>query len=221
MGLWEQFGNAFQNENRIPNIPDIPKIGVSGTLESNCGDNEDIGDKYFNPKNEHGQEVQKPPAPKDGNAMLAGLDLRNVRPWTEGRCSPRCAQKAPGPQATAAPEAAKSDNGQAPDPPHGQQYQGEPGEQPAPISMRWILCPCTLVPIVLELEGDITGPLTWQAGQFDDHVRALCDEHGDQLRAFLSTLPGRRWESWQENALDIADRWDASQGIQQRGQQHD
>lgn len=98
---------------------------------------------------------------------------------------------------------------EAPPLPHGQQYQGEPGEQPAPISMRWILCPCTLVPIVLELEGDITGPLTWQAGQFDDHVRALCEEHGEQIRAFLSTLPGHRWESWQENALDIADQWEA------------
>lgn len=51
MGLWEQFGNAFQNENRIPNIPDIPKIGVSGTPKSNCGDNEDIGDIHSSLKN--------------------------------------------------------------------------------------------------------------------------------------------------------------------------
>ena len=122
------------------------------------------------------------------------------------------AQDMPGPMATRAP---------APAPPHGQQYQAETGEQPAPQAMRGLRCPCTLVPVVLELEGDITGPLTWQAGQFDDNVRALCEEHGAQLRAFLSTLPGRRWESWQENALDIADQWDASQGIQQRGQQHD
>lgn len=96
---------------------------------------------------------------------------------------------------------------QAPAPPHGQQYQGEPGEQHAPISMRWILCPCTLVPVVLEL--DASGALTWQAGQFDEHVRALCDEHGDRIRAFLEDMPGRRWESWQENALEAADRWEA------------
>ena len=108
---------------------------------------------------------------------------------------------------------------EAPSPPYGQQYQGEPGDQPAPISMRWILCPCTLVPVVLEL--DAGGVLTWQAGQFDDHVRALCEEQGEQVRAFLEDMPGHRWESWLENALDIADRWEASQGIQQRGQQHD
>lgn len=118
-----------------------------------------------------------------------------------------------------APTLPFAEEAQAPAHPHGQQYQGEPGDQPAPISMRWILCPCTLVPVVLEL--DAGGVLTWQAGQFDDHVRALCEEHGEQLRAFLSTLPGHRWESWQENALDIADRWEASQGKRQEGQRHD
>ena len=96
--------------------------------------------------------------------------------------------------------------GEAPAPPHGQQYQGEPGEQHAPISMRWILCPCTLVPVALEL--DAGGVLTWQAGQFDEHVRALCDEHGARIRAFLEDMPGHRWESWQENALEAADRWE-------------
>lgn len=104
-------------------------------------------------------------------------------------------------------------------PPHGQQYQGEPGEQPAPVSMRWILTPCLLVPIALEL--DASGVLTWQAGQFDDNVRALCEEHGPRIRAFLSTLPGHRWESWQENALEAADRWETGQGARQREQWHD
>ena len=155
------------------------------------------------------------PAPQDGNAMLAGLDLRNVRPWTEGRDSPRRAQKPPGPQATAAPEAAKSDNALTVE----TGGQGEPGEQPAPVSMRWILTPCLLIPIALEL--DASGVLTWQAGQFDDNVRALCEEHGPRIRAFLSTLPGRRWESWQENALEAADRWETGQGARQKGQWHD
>ena len=95
---------------------------------------------------------------------------------------------------------------QAYGPSHGQ-HQGAPGDQPAPISMRWILCPCTLVPVALEL--DTGGALTWQAGQFDEHVRALCDEHGDRIRAFLEDMPGHRWESWQENALEAADRWEA------------
>ena len=95
---------------------------------------------------------------------------------------------------------------QAYGPSHGQ-HQGAPGDQPAPISMRWILCPCTLVPVALEL--DAGGALTWQAGQFDEHVRALCDEHGDRIRAFLEDMPGHRWESWQENALEAADRWEA------------
>ena len=155
------------------------------------------------------------PAPQDGNAMLAGLDLRNVRPWQEGRYSPRRALSPPGPQTTAAPEAAKSDNALTVE----TGGQGEPGEQPAPVSMRWILTPCLLVPIALEL--DASGVLTWQAGQFDDNVRALCEEHGPRIRAFLSTLPGHRWESWQENALEAADRWEAGQGARQKGQWHD
>lgn len=129
-----------------------------------------------------------------------------------------------GPAPTIAEEAqdmpeAMDSRAEASFPPHGQQYQGEPGEQPAPVSMRWILTPCLLVPIALEL--DASGVLTWQAGQFDDNVRALCEEHGPRIRAFLSTLPGHRWESWQENALEAADRWETGQGPRQEGQRHD
>ena len=159
------------------------------------------------------------PAPQDGNALLSTLDLRNVRPWQEGRYSPRRAQKPPGPRATAAPEATKSDNGHAPAPPQGQRAQGAAGKAPVPGTLRWELLPCTLVPIALEL--DAGGALTWQAGQFDEHVRALCSEHGPRIRVFLSTLPGHRWESWQENALEAADRWEAGQGARQKGQWHD
>ena len=155
----------------------------------------------------------------DANRLLAELDLRNVRPWTESRGSPRRAQKPPGPQATAAPEAAKSDNGQAPAPPQGQRAQGAAVKAPVPGTLRWHLLPCTLVRVVLQL--DAGGALTWQAGQFDDNVRALCEEHGPRIRAFLSTLPGHRWESWQENALDLADQWEAGQGPRQEGQRHD
>ena len=159
------------------------------------------------------------PAPQDGNALLSTLDLRNVRPWQEGRYSPRRAQKPPGPRATAAPEATKSDNGHAPAPPQGQRAKGAAVKAPVPGTLRWHLLPCTLVRVVLQL--DASGVLTWQAGQFDDNVRALCEEHGPRIRAFLSTLPGHRWESWQENALEAADRWEAGQGAQQKGQRHD
>ena len=205
MSEWDAFRENLKNTLYKKIVPKNPENAMNKGESVKKGDFG--GDSLKVSKNEY------------GNALLSTLDLRNVRPWSEGRYSPRRAQKPPGPQATAAPEAAKSDNGQAPDPPHGQQYQGEPGEQPAPVSMRWILTPCLLVPIALQL--DAGGALTWQAGQFDDHVRALCEEHGEQVRAFLEDMPGHRWESWQENALDIADRWEASQGIQQRGQQHD
>ena len=169
--------------------------------------------------------TNEPSTPKDGNAMLAGLDLRNVRPWREGRDSPRHAQKPPGPQATAAPEAARCNHSlavssQAPAPPQGQRAQGAAGKAPVPGTMRWNLLPCALVPVVLEL--DAGGALTWQAGQFDEHVQALCSEHGPQIRAFLATLPGNRWESWRQGALDLSDQWEASQGAQpgnkQRGE---
>ena len=158
------------------------------------------------------------PAPQDGNALLSTLDLRNVRPWSEGRYSPRRAQKPPGPRATAAPEAAKSGNALTVKAEGAPSLAGE-AQAPAPVSMRWILTPCLLVPIALEL--DASGALTWQAGQFDEHVRALCSEHGPRIRVFLSTLPGHRWESWQENALEAADRWEAGQGARQKGQWHD
>ena len=161
-----------------------------------------------------------PPAPQDGNAMLAGLDLRNVRPWTEGRDSPRRAQKPPGPRATAGPETTRGNRplaggSQTPAPPKEQRAQRAAGKAPVPGTLRWELLPCTLVPVALQL--DASGALTWQAGQFDENVRALCEEHGARIRAFLSTLPGHRWESWQENALEAADRWEAGQGARQKG----
>lgn len=191
--------------------------------------------KFFSRQNEHGVNIDehrgdasmftgkkcvnienlpnstnKPPAPKDGNALLSTLDLRNVRPWQEGRRSPRRWLKPPlaVPEDSEPPGTARTGNSQAVAARTRERRRGEP----VPGSMRWTLLPCTLVPIALEL--DAAGALTWQAGQFDDNVRALCEEHGAQLRAFLSTLPGHRWESWQENALDIADRWEASQGRQ-------
>ena len=159
MGVWEKFGQPFQNENHIPKIPNIPKNGVSGTPKGNFGDYGDIGDVHSSLKKEHGAGAQKDRYAPCHTQVVESRD------------------------------------------------QGEPGDQPAPISMRWILCPCTLVPVALEL--DAGGVLTWQAGQFDEHVRALCDEHGDRIRAFLEDMPGHRWESWQENALEAADRWEA------------
>ena len=210
MGLWEQFGNTFSDEHHSLEILKILKMERTDTLGSNFQDKKDFQDRVFSLKNEHGQGTRKPPAPKDGNALLSTLDLRNVRPWQEGRRSPRRWLKPPlaVPEDSEPPGTARTGNSQAVAARTRERRRGEP----VPGSMRWTLLPCTLVPIALEL--DAAGALTWQAGQFDDNVRALCEEHGAQLRAFLSTLPGHRWESWQENALDIADRWEASQGRQ-------
>lgn len=201
MSEWDAFRESLKNALYKKIVPKNPENAMNEGKTGKYGDFG--GDSLKVSPNEY------------GNALLSTLDLRNVRPWTEGRDSPRRALSPPGPQTTAAPKAAKSGNGQAPAPPQGQRAQGAAVKAPVPGTLRWHLLPCTLVRVVLQL--DAGGALTWQAGQFDDNVRALCDEHGDRIRAFLSTLPGRRWESWRENALEAADRWETGQGARQQG----
>lgn len=190
MGMWEKFGQPFQNRNHIPKIPNTPRNRVLGAPLGNNGGNGDIGDIHTNPKKEHGTRAQAL------HSARRGLPFQ-----------------------TAGPGTVKKGNSQTPAPPHGQRAQGAAGKAPVPGTLRWELLPCTLVPVVLEL--DAGGVLTWQAGQFDEHVQALCSEDGPRIRAFLSTLPGHRWESWRQGALDLADQWEASQDTQQRGQRHD
>ena len=204
MSEWDTFRENLKNTLYKKIVPKNPKNAMNEGERVKNGDFG--GDSLKVSKNEY------------GNALLSTLDLRNVRPWSEGRYSPRHAQKPPGPQTTAAPEAARCNHSlagssQKPAPPQGQRAKGAAGKAPVPGTMRWNLLPCALVPVVLEL--DAGGALTWQAGQFDEHVRALCSEHGPQIRAFLATLPGRRWESWRQGALDLADQWETSQEAQQ------
>ena len=45
MGLWEDFGGAFQDEKHIPNIPIIPNCTRNQTDQVLSGDIGDIGDK--------------------------------------------------------------------------------------------------------------------------------------------------------------------------------
>ena len=186
MGMWEKFGQPFQNRNHIPKIPNTPRNRVLGAPLGNNGGNGDIGDIHTNPKKEHGTRAQAL------HSARRGLPFQ-----------------------TAGPGTVKKGNSQTPAPPHGQRAQGAAGKAPVPGTLRWELLPCTLVPVALQL--DASGALTWQAGQFDENVRALCEEHGARIRAFLQDMPGRRWESWQENALEAADRWETGQGARQKG----